>query len=524
MPNYIRQLRKSTPGAPPITGIPSGVLLVNTADQTLSFPNAAGTDWVTIQAGASSPSFALNQFTFDGNGSQTAFTTTSTDSTDAHFIVAIGGVFQTAGTDYTVTDGVVTFTTPPPSGEKINILIASGGVMGPQGPAGAQGPAGPSGVPGEQGPAGGLGATGSTGPSGATGPIGATGIPGPSGAQGIAGPAGGATGATGPSGLQGPSGSPGGATGPSGATGPTGASGVSALWNYTGAFDLGTAYAVGDLATYQGQLWYRSDANGGNVGDVPSTSSLFWDLIASRGANGPAGYDGATGATGATGPTGPAGAQYFGGNTLPSASLGDPGDIYYREQGYEVGGAKFVTIYQKTGNGWEFLASMSGPPGPTGLTGQTGATGVMGLQGQTGATGLPGIGLPGPQGPEGPQGPPGENGSIGVQGFQGEKGDTGETGPKGDTGATGATGATGPSGETGPTGGEGATGATGMPGETGPAGFPGLNGTDGATGATGPTGPTGPNWLATTSVPSTTAVPYGYFDAGQGRLVPYYTV
>lgn len=522
MPNLIRQLRKTTSGAPPITGIPSGVLLVNTADQTLSFPNAAGTDWVTIQAGASSPSFALNQFTFDGNGSQTVFTTTSTDSTDAHFIVAIGGVFQTAGTDYTVTDGVVTFATPPPSGEKVNVLVASGGVMGPQGPAGAQGPAGPSGVQGVQGPAGGLGATGSTGPSGATGPIGATGIQGPSGAQGVAGPAGGATGATGPSGLQGPSGSPGGATGLPGATGATGASGANALWNYTGAFDLGTAYAVGDLATYQGQLWYRSNANGGNVGDVPSTSSLFWDLIASRGANGPAGYDGATGATGPTGATGSAGAQYFGGNTFPSPSLGNPGDVYYREQGYDETGAKFVTIYQKSESGWAFLASMSGPPGPTGASGQQGATGPRGFPGPVGPSGLQGPpGAQGDPGPSGAPGPSGEQGSIGVQGFQGAKGDTGETGPQGATGAIGATGATGPSGETGPTGLEGATGATGQPGDTGPAGFPGL---DGATGATGPTGPTGPNWPTTTQVPSSTVVPYGYFNAGNGRLVPYYTV
>ena len=152
MPNFIRQLRKSTTGNPSLTGIPSGVLLLNTADQTLSFPNAAGTDWVTIQAGASAPSFALNQFTFDANGSQTAFTTTSTDSNDAHFIVAIGGVFQTAGIDYTVADGVVTFTDAPPSGERVNVLVASGGVMGPQGPSGAQGPAGPSGVQGVEGP------------------------------------------------------------------------------------------------------------------------------------------------------------------------------------------------------------------------------------------------------------------------------------------------------------------------------------------------------------------------------------
>jgi hypothetical protein len=50
-------------------------------------------------------------------------------------------------------------------------------------------------------------------------------------------------------------------------------------FNFTGAYGVGTAYAVGDVATYEGQTWYRINSNGGNVGDTPVEGS-FWTLIA----------------------------------------------------------------------------------------------------------------------------------------------------------------------------------------------------------------------------------------------------
>jgi hypothetical protein len=59
-------------------------------------------------------------------------------------------------------------------------------------------------------------------------------------------------------------------------------------FNYTGPYDGGTEYAVGDLATQGGSLYYRKNANGGNVGDTPFDGSSFWDLIASAGQNGAA--------------------------------------------------------------------------------------------------------------------------------------------------------------------------------------------------------------------------------------------
>lgn len=70
---------------------------------------------------------------------------------------------------------------------------------------------------------------------------------------------------------------------PKGQDGAPGTNGADALWNYTGEYNGGASYAVGDIATYDGQLWYRVGANGGNVGDTPSPG--FWNLLAAKGAD-----------------------------------------------------------------------------------------------------------------------------------------------------------------------------------------------------------------------------------------------
>lgn len=71
---------------------------------------------------------------------------------------------------------------------------------------------------------------------------------------------------------------------PKGQDGAPGTNGADALWNYTGEYNGGASYAVGDIATYDGQLWYRYNANGGNVGDTPSPG--LWNLLAAKGADG----------------------------------------------------------------------------------------------------------------------------------------------------------------------------------------------------------------------------------------------
>jgi hypothetical protein len=75
-----------------------------------------------------------------------------------------------------------------------------------------------------------------------------------------------------------------------GAPGAQGEDGADALWNYTGEYNGGASYAVGDLATYDGQLWYRANSNGGNVGDTPSPG--LWNLLAAKGTDGTNGSSG----------------------------------------------------------------------------------------------------------------------------------------------------------------------------------------------------------------------------------------
>lgn len=72
--------------------------------------------------------------------------------------------------------------------------------------------------------------------------------------------------------------------GPQGDTGATGPAGADAVWYYNGEYNPGASYVVGDVVTYDGQLWYRKNANGGNVGDTPS-EGFIWDLLAAKGAD-----------------------------------------------------------------------------------------------------------------------------------------------------------------------------------------------------------------------------------------------
>ena len=76
---------------------------------------------------------------------------------------------------------------------------------------------------------------------------------------------------------------------PTYAQGPQGTPGQDALWNFTGAYGAGTAYAVGDVATYDGETWYRIDAHGGTVGDTPAEGA-FWTKLAAKGASGGSNY------------------------------------------------------------------------------------------------------------------------------------------------------------------------------------------------------------------------------------------
>lgn len=73
-----------------------------------------------------------------------------------------------------------------------------------------------------------------------------------------------------------------------------GEAGDNALWNFREAYDIGASYAVGDVVTYDGETWYRINANGGNTGDTP-VEGTFWTKIAAKGSQGDTGATGDAG-------------------------------------------------------------------------------------------------------------------------------------------------------------------------------------------------------------------------------------
>ena len=173
----------------------------------------------------------------------------------------------------------------------------------------------------------------------------------------------GSGGGTGPTGPTGPAGA-------DGADGTNGADGADALWNYTGEYNGGASYAVGDIATYDGQLWYRFNSNGGNVGDTPSPG--LWNLLAAKGADGADGADGTNGSDGADGNDGSPGLVYLGN--------------YVSGNGYLAN----VAVVKGSDNNLYIATSSGGLSDPVGNTAEwaiflpKGADGADGADGQDG--------------------------------------------------------------------------------------------------------------------------------------------
>jgi hypothetical protein len=196
--------------------------------------------------------------------------------------------------------------------------------------------------------------------------------------------------------------------GPQGETGATGPAGADAVWYYNGAYNAGAAYAVGDIVTYEGQTWYRKNANGGNVGDTPS-EGLFWDLIAAKGDN-----------------ANVADFEFYQPNEGISVmkihnhdmNIVTTSDVPGTDADITIASADDVWIYgqdtvrvysqdelQLIGNNYVLLSGQNGEflNDPTVPSNQIATIGDL----------IPGIqGEPGPQGEQGIQGEPGEPGSI----------------------------------------------------------------------------------------------------------------
>jgi hypothetical protein len=159
-----------------------------------------------------------------------------------------------------------------------------------------------------------------------------------------------------------------GSRGITGYTGSVGATGADALWNFTGAYSGGIAYAVGDVATYAGETWYRLNANGGNTGDTPAEGT-FWTLISAQGVDG---YDGSQGDIGFVGSQGADGAAVEKGFTGSQGAgyVGSRGDLGFTGSQGNLG---YVGSQGDLG--------YSGSQGYAGSKGDTGFVGSLGVAG-----------------------------------------------------------------------------------------------------------------------------------------------
>jgi len=203
-----------------------------------------------------------------------------------------------------------------------------------------------------------------------------------------------------------------GGDGISGTSGTSGISGLDANWRFSGSYDNGIGYSVGDVVSYDGETWYRINNNGGNIGDIP-TEGLFWTKIAQKGNSGEIGESGDNGTSGTSGISGTSG--------LTNGTSGTSG----------ISGTSGLT---------------NGTSGTSGLTnGTSGSSGTSGLDGVDGSSGTSGI-----NGQAGSSGTSGQTfGTSGTSGFTGTSGNSGTSGTSGVNGIIGTNGSSGTSGESG---------------------------------------------------------------------------
>lgn len=188
--------------------------------------------------------------------------------------------------------------------------------------------------------------------------------------------------------------------GTSGTSGTSGISGLDANWRFSGSYNNGISYNVGDVVTYGGETWYRTNNNGGNVGDIPEEGT-FWTKLVQKGSVGTSGQSGTSGTSGQTfGTSGTSGLMGSSGTSgMTNGTSGTAGS-----SGYSFG--------------------TSGTSGTSGISGTNGSAGSSGTSGQTfGTSGT--SGFTGTSGKSGTSGTSGVNGIVGTNGSSGTSGESG---------------------------------------------------------------------------------------------------
>jgi hypothetical protein len=169
-----------------------------------------------------------------------------------------------------------------------------------------------------------------------------------------------------------------GTSGTSGFSGTSGISGLDANWRFSGSYNIGISYSIGDVVTYDGETWYRINDNGGNVGDTPMEGS-FWTKVAEKGEVGTSGTSGQTyGTSGTSGISGTSGQTY--------GTSGTSGQTYGTSGTSGVDGMMGTCGTSGT-SGQDGTSGTSGQDGTSGTSGQDGTSGTSGVSGTSGISG-----------------------------------------------------------------------------------------------------------------------------------------
>jgi len=95
-----------------------GLMRYNTDTGLIEFFNGSIFQSLTVTGGIN---YTVDSFT--GNGGQTVFTMSETESNADEIIVFVGNLYQIPVTNYTVDGGYdITFTSAPPDGVPINVI------------------------------------------------------------------------------------------------------------------------------------------------------------------------------------------------------------------------------------------------------------------------------------------------------------------------------------------------------------------------------------------------------------------
>ena len=92
----------------------------NSTNSAMEYTTDAGSTWTQIGATGLTP--IVVDSIAGANGVLVAFTMAQSVATASDVLVFVGGVFQVAVTNYTVSTTTITFTSPPPNLESITVL------------------------------------------------------------------------------------------------------------------------------------------------------------------------------------------------------------------------------------------------------------------------------------------------------------------------------------------------------------------------------------------------------------------